>query len=67
MGVSEYVDRKEALEHLEGNMVNVKGVRVNNGTQDNPVARCRLVFAGELFAGTPSLVVVKKLLHMSWA
>lgn len=65
-----YLDSKDAMEDGEGNTVKVKWVRVHKGTRENPDVRCRLVALelgygerlDELFAGTPSLMVVKMLL-----
>lgn len=59
------------MEDAEGNIAKVKWVGVNKGTPDNPDARCCLVAPelgygerlDELFAGTPSLMVVRMVLH----
>ena len=67
MGVYDYADRAVAQSDPEGIFVNVKWVRVNKGTRDNPQIKCRLVAQelaygarmDELYANTPSLFCVK--------
>lgn len=52
-----------------GNIAKVKWVRIHKGMGENPEVRCRLVAQDgefgerldELFAGTPSLIVVEPL------
>ena len=72
MNVYQYVSRDQAIEDREGKFIKVKWVRINKGTSQNPRVRCRLVGQelgfgvkdDELYAGTPSLVMLKLLL--SW-
>ena len=67
MGVYEYVTRSEALNDPEGIFVNVKWVRTNKGTYEDPNIKCRLVAqelgygqrVDELFSGTPSLQAMR--------
>lgn len=64
-----WIDRKHW--DPEGKVVKVKWVRINTGMQEHPDVRCRLVAhelgygerLDELFAGTPSLMVVRMLLR----
>ena len=71
MNVYKHVTREEAR-RSGGKFVNVKWVRINKGTKQDPQVRCRLVAQelaygrkmDELFAGTPSLTVVKLLLAL---
>ena len=72
MNVYQYVSRDQAIEDREGKFIKVKWVRINKGTSQNPRVRCRLVGQelgfgvkdDELYAGTPSLVMLK--LMLSW-
>lgn len=65
------MDREEATADSEQKVVQVNWVRVNNETREAPDVRCRLVAQepgdgerlDELLAGTPSLMVIKMLLH----
>ena len=67
MGVYGYANRQTAVEDPEGVFVNVKWVRVNKGTRQQPQIKCRLVAQelgygtrmDELYANTPSLSCVK--------
>ena len=71
MGVYGYEMRAVAMNDELGKFVKVKWVRTNKGTALNPEVRCRLVAQelgygqrmDELFAGTPSLMAVKLILH----
>ena len=71
MGVYDYETRAVAMNDELGKFVKVKWVRTNKGTAMNPEVRCRLVAQelgygqrmDELFAGTPSLMAVKLILH----
>ena len=70
MDVYEYVLRSEAEQDPRGRIVGVRWVKVNKGTQWEPIIRCRLVaqeFASmdvrdDLFAGTPPLAALRLLL-----
>jgi hypothetical protein len=67
MGVYEYIGREQAMTDPEGKFVKVKWVRTNKGTAKDQEVRCRLVAQelgygqrmDEMFAGTPSLMMVK--------
>ena len=69
MGVYDYETRAVAMNDELGKFVKVKWVRTNNAM--DPEVRCRLVAQelgygqrmDELFAGTPSLMAVKLILH----
>ena len=71
MGVYDYETRAVAMNDELGEFVKVKWVRTNKGTPMDPEVRCRLVAQelgygqrmDELFAGTPSLMAVKLILH----
>ena len=72
MNVYEYVPREQAIHDEGGKFVKVKWVRVNKGTTQQPMVKCRLVAQelgygqrmDELFSGTPSLVALRlTLLH----
>jgi hypothetical protein len=70
MNVYEYVPRDQAITDEGGKFVKVKWVRVNKGTAQNPIVKCRLVAQelgygqrmDELFSGTPSLVALRLVL-----
>ena len=70
VGVYDYETRAVAMNDELGKFV-VKWVRTNKGTAMDPEVRCRLVAQelgygqrmDELFAGTPSLMAVKLILH----
>ena len=71
MGVYDYETRAVAMNDELGKFVKVKWVRTNKCTAMDPEVRCRLVAQelgygqrmDELFAGTPSLMAVKLILH----
>ena len=71
MGVYDYETRPVATNDEFGKFVKVEWVRTNKGTAMDPEVRCRLVAQelvygqrmDELFAGTPSLMTVKLILH----
>ena len=71
MGVYDSETRAVAMNDELGKFVKVKWVRTNMGTAMDPEVRCRLVAQelgygqrmDELFAGTPSLMAVKLILH----
>jgi hypothetical protein len=70
MNVYEYVPRDQAINDEGGKFVKVKWVRVNKGTTQKPLVKCRLVAQelgygqrmDELFSGTPSLVALRLML-----
>ena len=70
MKVYEYVPRDLAVNDVEGKFVKVKWVRVNKGTPQEPLVKCRLVAQelgygqrmDELFSGTPSLLSLRLVL-----
>lgn len=72
-GGNGYVDRYVAMGDLEGKMAKVNWARVNKGAAQHLEVRCRLLAyelgygerLDELFAGTPSLMVVDVLLHQA--
>ena len=67
------VTRESMKRDEEGKMVSIKWVITNKGTEKNPIAKARLVARefntgdkrGELFAGTPGLMVMRTVI--SWA
>ena len=71
MGVYDFETRAVAMNVELGKFVKVKWVRTNKGTAMDPEVRVRLVAQelgygqrmDELFAGTPSLMAVKLILH----
>lgn len=71
MVVCTYVGREEAQNDEEGKVEKAQWVRIYQGTAEGPEIRCRLVAQelgyaeklDELFAGTPSLLVVKMMLR----
>lgn len=72
MGFYEYVPRSVA-KNDSGKTVNAKWVRINKGSEEIAEVRCHLVAQelgfgerlDELFAGTPSLTIVKLLRSMA--
>ena len=67
MKVYRVVTRESMKNDKEGKMISIKWVITNKGTEENPIAKARLVARefntgdkrGELFAGTPGLMVMR--------